>query len=112
MLIEVELNLLVGDVDAELLEGVALEVFEAEDVQDADVLFFVFLPENGTRTGQGFFFFWLFIFLSEVYQIFYSFCVFYNSSSGSDEAANHWFITQVINGLFRMHFYWNIIDRF
>lgn len=37
MLVEVKLDLLVGDVDAELLEGVLLEVLEAEDVQDADV---------------------------------------------------------------------------
>lgn len=52
MLIEVELNLLVGDVNAELLERVALEVFKAEDVQDADVLFLVLLPESGRRTRQ------------------------------------------------------------
>lgn len=50
VLIEVELNLLVGDVDAELLKRVVLEVLEAEDVQDADVLFFVFLSEKGRRT--------------------------------------------------------------
>ena len=34
VLVEVELDLLVGDVDAQLLEGVPLEVFKAEDVQD------------------------------------------------------------------------------
>lgn len=38
MLVEVKLDLLVGDVDAELLERVLLEVLEAEDVQDADGL--------------------------------------------------------------------------
>lgn len=37
MLVEVKLDLLVGNVDAELLEGVLLEVFKTKYVQDADV---------------------------------------------------------------------------
>ena len=37
VLVEVELDLLIGDVDAELLERVLLEVLEAEDVQDAHI---------------------------------------------------------------------------
>lgn len=35
-MVEELVELLVGVVDAELLERVGLEVFEAEDVQDAD----------------------------------------------------------------------------
>lgn len=46
MLVEVKLDLLVGDVDAKLLEGVLLEVFETKNVQDADVQAFLSLPEN------------------------------------------------------------------
>ena len=49
MLVEVELDLLVGDVDAQLLERVLLEVLEAEDVQDADVQAFVLLS-GGEKT--------------------------------------------------------------
>lgn len=45
VLVEVELDLLIGDVDAELLKRVPLKVFKAEDVQDADVQTLVFLPE-------------------------------------------------------------------
>lgn len=37
MLVEVKLDLLVGNVDAELLEGVLLEILKTKDVQDADV---------------------------------------------------------------------------
>lgn len=37
VLVEVKLDLLVGNVDAELLKGVLLEVFKTKDVQDADV---------------------------------------------------------------------------
>ena len=37
VLVEVKLDLLVGDVDAELLERVLLKVLKAEDVQYADV---------------------------------------------------------------------------
>lgn len=37
MLVEVELDLLVGDVDTQLLERVLLEVLEAEDVQDSHI---------------------------------------------------------------------------
>lgn len=37
MLVEVKLDLLVGNVDAELLERVLLEVFKTKYVQDADV---------------------------------------------------------------------------
>ena len=37
VLIKVELDLLVSDVDAQLLEGVPLEVLKAEDVKDPDV---------------------------------------------------------------------------
>ena len=33
---EVRLEALVGEVDAELLEGIVLEVLEAEDVEEAD----------------------------------------------------------------------------
>ena len=36
MLVEKELDLLIGDVDAELLEGVAREVLETENVEQAD----------------------------------------------------------------------------
>lgn len=43
VLVEVELDLLVGDVDAELLEGVLLEILKTKDVQDADVQAFVVL---------------------------------------------------------------------
>ena len=46
MLIEVELDLLVGNVDAELLEGVLLKVLKAKDVQDPNVQPFVFLTEG------------------------------------------------------------------
>ena len=44
VLVEVKLDLLVGDVDAELLERVLLEVLETEDVQDADVQALVVFP--------------------------------------------------------------------
>lgn len=37
VLVEIKLDLLISNVDAELLEGVPLEVLKAEDVQDADV---------------------------------------------------------------------------
>lgn len=37
VLVEVELDLLIGQVDAELLKRVLLEVLKAEDIQDADV---------------------------------------------------------------------------
>ena len=37
MLVEVKLDLLVGDVDAQLLERVLLEVLKTKDVQNADV---------------------------------------------------------------------------
>lgn len=37
VLVEVKLDLLVGDVDAQLLKRVLLEVLEAEDVQDSHV---------------------------------------------------------------------------
>lgn len=53
VLIEVELNLFVSDVNAELLEGVALEVLEAEDVQDADVQILVFLSGLGGGGGDA-----------------------------------------------------------
>lgn len=43
VLVKVELDLLIGDVDAELLKRVPLKVFKAEDVQDADVQTLVFL---------------------------------------------------------------------
>lgn len=46
VLVKVELDLLIGDVDAELLKRVPLKVFKAEDVQDADVQALVFLPEE------------------------------------------------------------------
>lgn len=49
MLVEVELDLLVGDVDAQLLERVPLEVLEAENIQDADVQALVFLSGGGRR---------------------------------------------------------------
>jgi len=54
MLVEVELDLLVGDVDAQLLEGVPLEVLKAEDVQDPDVQAGVPpLPGGGVGRGEG-----------------------------------------------------------
>lgn len=34
VLVEVELKLLIGNIDAELLEWVAAEVLEAKDIQD------------------------------------------------------------------------------
>ncbi len=37
VLVEVELDLLIGDVDAELLKRVPLKVFKAKDVQNTDV---------------------------------------------------------------------------
>lgn len=37
MLVEVKLDLLVCDVDAQLFKGVPLEVFKTEDVQDSHV---------------------------------------------------------------------------
>ena len=37
VLVEVVLDLLIGDVDAQLLKGVDFKVLKAKDVQDADV---------------------------------------------------------------------------
>lgn len=37
VLVEVELDLLIGDVDAELLKRVPLKVFKAKHVQNTDV---------------------------------------------------------------------------
>lgn len=37
MLVEVKLNLFVGNVDAQLLKGVFLEVLKSKDVQDSHV---------------------------------------------------------------------------
>ena len=37
MLVEVPLQLLVGNVDAQLLEGIHVKVFKPEDVEDADL---------------------------------------------------------------------------
>lgn len=51
VLVEVELDLLVGDVDAELLERVPLEVLEAEDVQDADVQALVVFSGGEKKDG-------------------------------------------------------------
>lgn len=47
MLVEVELDLLVGNVDAQLLERVPLEVLKAENIQDADVQALVLLSGGG-----------------------------------------------------------------
>lgn len=54
VLVEVKLDLLVGDVDAELLERVFLEVLKAEDVQDADVQALVLLSgsEKSDKSGH------------------------------------------------------------
>lgn len=49
VLVEVKLDLLVGDVDAELLEGVLLEVFKTKNVQDADVEAFLRFSANTER---------------------------------------------------------------
>lgn len=49
MLVEVELDLLVGDVDAQLLERVPLEVLKAENIQDADVQALVLLSGGGRK---------------------------------------------------------------
>lgn len=57
VLVEVKLDLLVGDVDAELLERVLLEVLEAEHVQDADVQALVILP-GGDVNRNLFIFYW------------------------------------------------------
>lgn len=43
VLVEVKLDLLIGDVDAELLERVLLEVLKTEYVQDANVQALVIL---------------------------------------------------------------------
>lgn len=37
MLVEVKLDLLVCDVDAQLFKRVLFEIFESEDVQDSDI---------------------------------------------------------------------------
>lgn len=55
MLVEVELDLLVGNVDAELFEGVLLEVLKAKDVQDADVQALVILSDSGNQFVYMFF---------------------------------------------------------
>lgn len=44
VLVEVKLNLLIGDVYAELLKRVLFEVLKPKDVQDADVQALVILP--------------------------------------------------------------------
>ena len=54
MLVEVELDLLIGDVDTQLLEGVPLEVLKAKDVQDANVEAVVPLAGRwGERVWRG-----------------------------------------------------------
>lgn len=55
VLVEVKLDLLIGDVDAKLLEGVLLEVLEAEDVQDADVQALVFLSGGERKKNVSLF---------------------------------------------------------
>lgn len=69
VLVEVELDLLVGNVDAELLKRVFLEVLKTEDVQDANVQAFVTFPEDEKNETSpacftlGFFmFFFLFLY--------------------------------------------------
>lgn len=52
VLVEVKLDLLIGNVDAELLERVPLEVLKAEDVQDADVQALVILS-GGDRNEKS-----------------------------------------------------------
>lgn len=49
VLVEVELDLFVGDVDAELLKRVPLEVLKAKDVQDANVQALVILSVRGDQ---------------------------------------------------------------
>lgn len=49
MLVEVELDLLVGDVDAQLLERVPLEVLKAKNIQDANVQARVVLSGEGRK---------------------------------------------------------------
>lgn len=51
MLVEVELNLLIGNVDAQLLKRVLLEVLKAKDVQDADVQALVIVPGSDHENG-------------------------------------------------------------
>ena len=54
VLVEVKLDLLVGNVDAELLERILLEVLEAKDVQDANVQTLVLLlPGRGQRKKES-----------------------------------------------------------
>lgn len=54
VLVEVELDLLVGDVDAKLLEGVLLEVLKTKDVQDANVQTLIFFPgDEREKSGLG-----------------------------------------------------------
>lgn len=55
VLVEVKLDLLIGDVDAKLFEGVLLEVLEAEDVQDADVQALVFLSGGERKENVSLF---------------------------------------------------------
>lgn len=56
VLVEVKLDLLIGDVDAQLLKRVLLEVLEAEDVQDSHIhaaLRSTSKPSTEGRGGRG-----------------------------------------------------------
>ena len=52
VLVEVELQLFVGNVDAELLEGIDAKVFKAKDVQNSNVLQ-ARVPTQSGKLGQA-----------------------------------------------------------
>lgn len=49
MLVEVKLDLFVGNVDAQLLERVLLKVLEAKNIQDANVQALIVLSEGDKK---------------------------------------------------------------
>lgn len=49
VLVEVKLDLFVGNVDAQLLEGVLLKVLKAKNIQDANVQALIFLSEGDEK---------------------------------------------------------------
>lgn len=46
MLIEVELNLLVGNVDTELFERISFEIFKTKDIKNSNIQSFIGFTEN------------------------------------------------------------------
>lgn len=59
MLVEVKLDLLVCDVDAQLFKGVALEVFKSKDVQDSHVHAALCGTSKERKRGQTHLFFYV-----------------------------------------------------